>query len=541
MSRSLEGTGSPASFARANFEEFMKKRPLRPVEQTRSEPETEEIQDSSATPIPMDEAEAGWEALGSTQATTDISSVDTVLRSRATVSEAGEKRALVRSQLGDFQLIKKLGEGAMGAVYKARQVSFNRIVALKVLFKHVAANPKLVERLRREGLAMGQLAHPNLVAGYGVDEIDGWHYVAMEYIRGKSLQSWIDTLGKLSVGDAVHVTLACAHGLQHAHEQGLVHRDIKPENVLVSSDGDIKITDLGMVKSADEDMSLTQTGHAVGTPWYMPLEQARNAKEVDCRVDIYALGCMLYCMLTGRPPFAGGTIVDVISAKERGTFEPARKNNREVPLRLDDIIMKMTAKDPKYRYQDCLELIDDLERLDLANESLAFLALQNDAGTHNPEQSGVGLTRQSSVPDAPQIELPSDEWFLRLRSPDGKVAVRKVTTSQVVKLIESTKLDPSAKISRRKDDGYRALATYKEFEQYALSRASKKSVEQQAVRYRSLYKQIEEKEQASKKEQKEENAQLAYLLPLIFKVGGIVLGLGFLGGVVWLLGKVIGH
>lgn len=522
----------------------MKKRPLRPASQQRSEPETEvQHRPMDATPVPKEE-EDGWAALGSTQVTSDISSVDTVLKAKdTTISQTGEKQGLLRSKLGDFQLIKKLGEGAMGAVYKAKQESFDppRVVALKVLFKHIAANPKLVERLRREGLAMGQLAHPNLVAGYGVDEIDGWHYVAMEYIRGKSLQSWIDSLGKLSVGDAVHVTLACAHGLAHAHEMGLVHRDIKPENVLVSREGEIKITDLGMVKMADEDMSLTQTGHAVGTPWYMPLEQARNAKEADGRVDIYALGCMLYCLLTGRPPFAGGTIVDVISAKERGTFPPARQLNREVPERLDLVIIKMTAKDPKYRYQNCEELIADLERLDLANEELTFVSMQEDAGgiVQNPEQSGI-LSRRSSIPDAPAAELPPDEWYLRFRTTDGKVSIRKVSAAQVVKLIESGKLDPSAKISRRKDDGYRALATYKEFEQFALARASKKAVDQKTVRYRSLYKQIEDKENTAKKAEESENAQMAYLMPILLKAGAIALGLGFLAGIAWLLKLAIG-
>jgi serine/threonine-protein kinase len=528
----------PASFAQ--FEEFMKKRPLRPAPQPRSEPDTEvQHRPTDATAVPP-EAE-DWAALGSTQITANISSVDTVLKARdTTVTEPNvDKSATLRSQLGDFQLLKKLGEGAMGAVYKARQVSFNRVVALKVLFKHIAANDKLVNRLHREGLAMGQLSHPNIVQGYGVDEIDGWHYIAMEYIRGKSLQCWLETLGKLSVGDAVHITLACAHGLQHAHELGLVHRDIKPENVLVSNDGDIKITDLGMVKMADEDMSLTQTGHAVGTPWYMPLEQARNAKDVNVNVDIYALGCMLYALLTGRPPFAGGTIVDVISAKERGTFPPARQSNREVPERLDLVIIKMTAKDPKYRYQTCAELIGDLERLELANEELTFLSLQR-GSSPDPGNSGIGLQRQASIPDT-AAELPPDEWYLRFRTPDSKLSIRKVTSAQVLQLIETGKLDSSAKISRRKADGYRALATYKEFEAAVLAKASKMSADAKTVKYRSLYKQIEEKEVATEKANSEENAQLAYWIPIATKAGAIALGVGFLIVVVLLLGRIIGH
>ena len=165
----------------------------------------------------------------------------------------------------------------------------------------------------------------------------------MEHVDGLSMQKWLARLGRISVADAVTITLRCLEGLHYAHGMELVHRDIKPDNILVTHKGKVKIADLGMVKTHDEDMSLTQTGHAVGTPWYMPLEQARNAKDVDGRSDIYALGCSLYCYVTGRPPFTGKTIVDVIQAKEVGVFPPARKSNPDVPERLDLIIAKMTG------------------------------------------------------------------------------------------------------------------------------------------------------------------------------------------------------
>lgn len=221
-------------------------------------------------------------------------------------SKAGASSKRTTSILGDFQLVKKLGQGAMASVYKARQLGTDRRVALKLLHKHVADNPKLVERFYREARIMGQLDHPNIVQGYSVGEIDGFHYCAMEYISGANLQQWLNRLVRLSVPDSVHVAICCARALDYAHDHDLVHRDIKPDNVLITKHGQVKVADLGMVKALDEDMSLTQTGHAVGTPWYMPLEQAKNAKDVDGRSDIYALGCMIYCMLTGRPPFRGG-------------------------------------------------------------------------------------------------------------------------------------------------------------------------------------------------------------------------------------------
>src|SRR5262249_5498228 len=138
--------------------------------------------------------------------------------------------------------------------------------------------------------------------------------------------------------------LACARALGYAHRRGLAHRDVKPENILVTRAGAIKLADLGMVKSFDDGRAPRQTADGIGTPWYMPPEQAKNARDVDGRCDVYALGCTLYCLLTGSPPFVGGGIVEVLRAKERGTFPPARCVNPEVPEVLDRVIAKMTAR-----------------------------------------------------------------------------------------------------------------------------------------------------------------------------------------------------
>ena len=197
-----------------------------------------------------------------------------------------------------------------------------------------------------------------------INECNGYHFVAMEFIDGDTLQKWLSRLDRFSVPDALAIILDCARALEYAHQEGIIHRDIKPDNVLIDRHGTVKVADFGMVKTHNEVLdSLTQTGHAVGTPWYMPLEQAKMAKDADGRCDIYALGCMLYCLLTGNPPFAGQTIVDVIQAKEVGTFPPARSVNPEVPERLDLIIAKMAAKLPGNRYQTCTELIKNLESL----------------------------------------------------------------------------------------------------------------------------------------------------------------------------------
>jgi serine/threonine-protein kinase len=433
----------------------------------------------------------------------------------------------------DFQLVKKLGEGAMGAVYLARQLSFDRVVALKVLFPHVARNPKLVERLRREANAMFQLDHPNIVQAYAYGEDQGCPYVAMEYIRGKNLQKILTRFGKFSVADAVHIVLRCCRALTYAHKQGMVHRDIKPENILITRTGAVKIADLGMVKTFDDDMSLTQTGHAVGTPWYMPLEQAKNAKETDGRCDIYALGCTLYCLLTGNPPFAGSTIIDVIRAKEQGTFPPARSVNSEVPERLDLVIAKMTAKQPRYRYQTCDEIIQALEVLDLAGPVLRL----NNAPPSAPEPAhSASLSSGEIITNATLAGAVTDAevWYVRFKGPGGQPALRKYTTAEVQERIENGSLQPSAMASHNPHDGFRALATYKELEGVALSRASKAAADKSSTRYRDLYRKIEERERQREETDTARPSMPGWVGPA-FTLGTIALGAVIVGAFVYVL------
>src|SRR5262245_2553100 len=395
--------------------------------------------EETPTPVPQDHPESEeWHTLGKTHVAQPVagpsggrspsgepappSSTPASVSLPGPASPEAEQGAV----LGDFRLLQKLGEGAMGAVYRAYQISFERQVAVKILFKHIASNARLVQRLYREGLAMGQLDHPNIVAGYGVGEVEGWHYVALRFVDGESLAQWLARLGRLKVSDAVHIALVCARALHYAHEHGLIHRDIKPDNILVTRMGHLKIADLGMVKGVEEDMALTQTGHAVGTPWYMPLEQAKNSKDIDARSDVYALGCTLYCLLTGNPPFAGPTLLDVIGAKEQGTFPLARNVNPEVPERLDLIIAKMAAKHARYRYQSCADVIADLEALDLDGESLEFIRTPDSRSQLQKRRTDVNLPTLGAKTGDTRID---DVWYLRCRSREGESVVRKVSTA----------------------------------------------------------------------------------------------------------------
>ncbi len=442
------------------------------------------------TPAPAEEEE--WLALGATHVTSSPPS-SYVFQAMEKMEPPADSHPRGKQELqpvmpvlGDYQLLKKLGQGAMATVFKAKQISMDRKVAIKLLHKSIADNPKLVERFYREARVLQEMDHPNIVHGYGAGEVEGIHYFVMEYVSGVTLQHILNTLGKLSVGDALFITLACARALEYAHSRGLVHRDIKPDNVLITKKGVIKIADLGMVKQQDEDMSLTQTGHAVGTPWYMPLEQARNAKDADARCDIYALGCLLYCTLTGRPPFMGSNIVEVIQAKERGTFPPARNFSTEVPEKLDLILAKMTAKLAKYRYQSCTELVEDLESLGLASASLSFLKT-----TKSSDDSSVNLGRTTPLPDQ-ENALPPDEWYLRIRDELGDSSVRKTTTTELLDMLDRGEVHPGNKISKYQSAGFRSLATYREFEQAASAFIGRQDNLGTPPRYQNLYREFDQ-------------------------------------------------
>lgn len=369
--------------------------------------------------------------------------------------------------LGDFELKKKLGQGGMGTVYLGHQKSLDRICAVKVLSKEFAAKPGFVDRFTREARAMAKIDHPNVVSCYAIGESNGWHYVAMELMDGQSMQDWIDDIKQIPVGDAVLVAIVCGEALHHAHELNMIHRDVKPDNILVTKKGVIKVSDMGLAKAVDdEDMSLTQSGTGLGTPHYMAPEQARNAKHVDRRTDIYALGGTLYAMLTGKTPFGGESVLELIMNKEKGKFTPAKQLNPNVPERLSLIIDKSMAADPNHRYQTCAEFVKDLEALGLANESLSFItstdkviARRSGGPASNPAmKTGVDAHRQTQAIRAPGAAtagpaksnpvIPSDgaSWYVKYES-GGQTKVGKMTAAQIQTAIKTDKLGLKAQAS----------------------------------------------------------------------------------------------
>ena len=370
--------------------------------------------------------------------------------------------------LGDFKITKKLGQGGMGTVYLAQQISLDRPCALKVMMKELAQKPGFLDRFVREARAMAKINHPNVVQCYGVFEEKGLNFVAMELMDGQSMQDWVDDLGKLPVADAVLVTCVVAEALQHAHDLSMVHRDIKPDNILVTKKGIIKVADLGLAKSTDEDMSMTQSGTGLGTPHYMPPEQARNAKHVDNRCDIYALGVTLYHFLTGKVPFAGESIVELITNKEKGVFQPAHRVNSQVPERLSLIVDKAMAKDPKHRYQHMKDLVKDLEALGLSGESLSFINDPNKqvvrrgsgaptvtnmrntmASTQAPQARGMASTQAGPMSGNKTMAggMDGGTWYVKSTDASGKPSIAKLTTAQVQQAIRSDRFNERTQVS----------------------------------------------------------------------------------------------
>ena len=272
-------------------------------------------------------------------------------------------------RLGKYTLVGKIGEGGMGAVYEAVQDGLGRRVALKVLPKHMTKKPQQVERFRREAHAAAVLNHPNIVMVYELDEDQGFHFFSMEYVEGVSLQDRIKNSGKLPTKEALSIVRKIADALNYAwNRNNVIHRDIKPANILISKDGHVKLADLGLAKSTEEDSSLTRDNTAMGTPSYMAPEQGRAAKAVDCRADVYALGITLFRLVTGLVPYKGDTALAVMMAHIEEELPDARDLNPEVSDDLWAVIRLMTTKDPEDRYQTHAELIRDLEALDAGQE-----------------------------------------------------------------------------------------------------------------------------------------------------------------------------
>jgi len=359
--------------------------------------------------------------------------------------------------LGEYQLLAKLGEGGMGAVYKARQARLKRIVALKVLPKERTADPSAVARFEREMEAVGRLNHPNIVQAYDARDCDGTTVLVMEYVEGMDLGQVVLHLRGLAIADACELVRQTALGLQSAYENGLVHRDIKPSNIMLTQRGQVKILDMGLALLGAEQPGsgeLTSAGSAMGTADYMAPQQVSDAHSVDIRADIYSLGCTLYKLLSGRAPFTGPQYKshgEKLTGHLRDTPPSIRLLRTDVSAELAAVIERMMAKNPAERFSTPAEVAAamtpfatgcDLARMSAEAAAMARGIAETDkshaatdpflpssaTGTHPSDSAaeiveGIATVPLSAFPPSPPAARPLSAMRRALKQPFAAVAV----------------------------------------------------------------------------------------------------------------------
>jgi len=267
-------------------------------------------------------------------------------------------------QIPGYKVLGRLGAGAMAVVYKAKQLSLNRTVAIKVLPKRFSENPEYVERFYKEGQAAGKLNNPNIVQAIDVGEAGGYHYFVMEFVEGKTLADDLNKGNVFAEQEALDIIIHVAHALVHAHARGLIHRDVKPKNIMISNDGEVKLADMGLAReTADMEAAQSEAGKAYGTPYYIAPEQIRGSIDIDERADIYGLGATLYHMVTGRVPFMAEDSAEVMRKHLKEKLVPPDHINTKLSAGISEVIEIMMAKRKDDRYKNVEELLLDLEAL----------------------------------------------------------------------------------------------------------------------------------------------------------------------------------
>ncbi len=273
-----------------------------------------------------------------------------------------ETTSLRGQEFGEYRIISEVARGAMGIVYRAEQKRLGREVALKVLLAGEHASDAEVRRFTREAQALARLKHPNIVPIYDIGEVGGRHFFTMDFVEGQTL-SRVLSERQLTVTEALHIISQVADAVAAAHTRGVIHRDIKPSNIMLDSDGGVHIMDFGLAKSSGAETKHTRDGTTIGTPAYMPPEQAKgDISRVDERSDLYSMGAVLYEMLTGRPPFGGTNLLEIVLAVINEDPPPPRSVSPRLPRELEIIVVKCMEKDPARRYHTAGELREEIRR-----------------------------------------------------------------------------------------------------------------------------------------------------------------------------------
>jgi serine/threonine-protein kinase len=307
------------------------------------------------------------------------------------------------SQLGRYNIIGELGQGAMGTVYKAVDPLIDRIVAIKTINLSLAMDEKdeYESRFYQEAKAAGRLSHPNIVTIYDVGKSGEIAYIAMEFLQGRELRDILNDGKRMPVEQVINIVAQVAQGLAYAHEHGIVHRDVKPSNIMIVRDGHVKITDFGIARMASAAVR-TQTGMVLGSPKYMSPEQVVG-KLTDQRSDIFSLGVMLYEMLTGQAPFAGENVNAIMYQTLNSVPPPPSTLSPNVPEMLNFIVAKALAKKLEHRYQDTKEFAADLYA---CRDRLPRPGITRETVT--PAASGA-VPRQEAMPVGKHVDTSEDE------------------------------------------------------------------------------------------------------------------------------------
>jgi serine/threonine-protein kinase len=333
------------------------------------------------------------------------------LKRLSSVSDDSMTRPI--QQIPGFQIMRKVGAGAMATVYKAKQLSLDRIVAIKVLPKRLSENPEFVSRFYKEGRAAAKLNHNNIVQAIDVGENAGYHYFVMEFVDGVTVY---DELSKHRVYDekkALDVVIQVARALEHAHARGFIHRDVKPKNIMITADATAKLADMGLAREAsDQTAAAEEAGRAYGTPYYLSPEQIRGEVNIDFGTDIYSLGATFYHMVTGRVPFDGATPAAVMHKHLKEPLTPPDHVNSALSTGLAEAIERMMAKDRNRRYRSTTDLLVDLERITRGEAPLeartgyASDLLKNLAdGSHHEEGSARAMIGPAVASNAANVPL----------------------------------------------------------------------------------------------------------------------------------------
>ncbi len=317
-------------------------------------------------------------------------------RTRSKIEEAQTDR-----QIPGYKISSKLGSGAMATVFKAKQLSLDRMVAIKVLPRRLSDNAEYVERFYREGKAAAKLNHPNIVQAFDVGEAGGWHYFVMEYVEGHTLYDELVTGKVFCEPEALQIIIQIARALEHAHSMGLIHRDVKPKNIMITKDGTAKLADMGLAREAsDVALAKAEAGRAFGTPYYISPEQIRGEIDIDFRTDIYSLGATLYHLVTGRVPFEAPKPAAVMHKHLKDPLIPPDHINTKLSSGVGELVEVMMAKNRKHRYASTTDLLVDLEAV-AAGEPPPQARMQIDADVLSQltgTGEGISLEEEPETP-----------------------------------------------------------------------------------------------------------------------------------------------